>query len=151
VGRGESRHSNRPPILLDLIVMSPRPNIRALVALAVAYALTLQAILLAFGASLGAQAGELGGLPICSSLHSGLASGLASGLGSEHSAPLGHAGDCPGTCLGCCCGPPACHFPGPAMTYAPALAPIIIVDFVAMPPIPVGPRAAHRSRAPPSA
>ncbi len=120
---------------------------RALAALAAAYAIALQAILLAFGASLGSQAVELGRLPICSGLHSG----LALGPGSKHSAPLGHAGGCPGTCLGCCCGPPACHFPGPAMTYVPAPPPTIFLDFVAMPPIPMGMYAAHRSRAPPLA
>lgn len=149
MGRRESRHSKRPPILLHMTIMPPLPNMRALVALAVAYALALQAILLAFGAPLGAQAGDLGGLPICSSINS--ASGHSVPKSAPNSAPLGHARVCPGACPGCCCGPLACQFPGPAMTYAPAPPPIVIVDYMAMSPIPIGMPAAHRSRAPPLA
>jgi hypothetical protein len=117
---------------------------RAFVALAVAYALALQAILLAVG-PLGVGKAEFGGLPICS----------GSGLGSGHSggpqAPLGHAGDCLGTCLGCGCGSPACHLPGPVTGYAPGAAQIIIVAFAAVPPFHVGVFAAHRTRGPPLA
>lgn len=124
--------------------MTRRHDIRALVALAAAYALALQAILLGVGAPLGAQGAEFSGLPICS----GLGSGHLAGSGS---APLGHAGDCPGACLGCCCGPPTYQFPGSAMTYAPAPAQIVIVAFATTPPFRVGMPGAHRSRAPPLA
>jgi len=124
--------------------MSLRHDMRALVALAAAYALALQAILLAVSAPLGAWGAEFGGLPICS----GLGSGHPAGSGS---APLGHTGDCPGTCLGCCCGPATCHLPGPAMTHGPAPAQIVTVTLIARPPVRVGMLAAHRSRAPPLA
>lgn len=145
MARSGSWHSNRTPIPLNLITMTLRHDMRAFVALAAAYALALQAILLAVG-PLGGSA-EFGGLPICS--------GLGSGPGSGHSrgplAPLGHAGDCVGTCLGCSCGSPACHLAGPAMTYAPGAAQIVIVAFAAAPPFHVGVFAAHRSRGPPLA
>src|SRR5579863_7932595 len=118
--------------------MTRRHNMRALVALSAAYALALQVILLAFGASMGAQATGLGGLPTCSSLASSADPGIGSGPSAanltSNSAPVGHGGGCSGPCLGCCCGPLACRIPGPAMTYAPAPARIIIIAFVAPAP-----------------
>lgn len=119
--------------------MNMRHHVRALVALAAAYALALQAILLAVGGPISARAGEIGALPICSSLTAG------------HPAPLEHTGGCPGTCLGCCCGPPLCPIPGPAMTYVPAPAHTIAVASVAAPVLVVAIPDDHRSRAPPLA
>lgn len=119
--------------------MNMRHHARALVALAAAYAVALQAILLAVGGPIIARGGEFGALPICSS------------LGAGHAAPLGHTGGCPGTCFGCCCGPPVCHFPAPAMTYAPAPAQTVAVARVATRRLLVGAARAHRSRAPPLA
>jgi hypothetical protein len=124
--------------------MSLRHDMRALVALAAAYALALQAILLAAGAPLGARGAEFGGQPICS----GLGSGHPAGSGP---APFGHTGDCPGTCLGCCCGPATCHLTGPAMIQDPAPAQTVTLALIAPPPVRVGMLAAHRSRAPPLA
>jgi len=123
------------------MTMNIRHHARALVAMAAAYAVALQAILLAVGGPVTAGAVEFGALPVCS--------GLGSGFGAGHSAPLGHGGDCPGTCLGCCCAPPLGQAPGPAMTYAPART--VAAAFVTAPPLVVGVPAAHRSRAPPLA
>lgn len=146
MARSGSWHSNRTPIPLNLITMTLRHDMRGFVALAAAYALALQAILLAVG-PLGVVKAEFGGLPICS--------GLGSGLGSGHSGgppgPLGHARDCLGTCLGCSYGSPACHLPGPVTRYAPGAAQIVIVVFAEAPPFHVGVLAAHRTRGPPLA
>ena len=118
--------------------MSMRHQARAFVALAAAYAVALQAILLAIGGPV-ADAREFAVLPICSS------------LGAGHSAPVGHAGGCLGTCLGCCCGTPVYPAPGPAMTYAPMPAQTIVVAFIATPLLLVSATGANRCRAPPLA
>ena len=116
-----------------------RHHARALIALAAAYALTLQAILLAVAEPMSAGGSEFGSLPICSS------------LGAGRSAPLRHTGACPGACLGCCCGPPVCHLAGPAVIYGLAPVQSEIVAIVASVPLVVSLAAAHRSRAPPLA
>jgi hypothetical protein len=121
--------------------MHIRHHARGLVTLAAAYAVALQAILAAVGGPITAGAGEFGALPICS--------GLGAGLGAGHATPLGHSGACPGTCFGCCCAPPPCQAPGPAVSYAPAQT--VAAAFVAAPPPVVSVPAAHRSRAPPLA
>ena len=112
-----------------------RHNLRTLVALAAAYAVALQALLLAVGGPFAGAA-----LPICSSVgpnHAG------------HSAPA-HQGDCcPGTCLGSCCGTSVCPAPGPALAYAPAPLQTVAAAFALPPPLPVRVTGAHRSRAPP--
>jgi hypothetical protein len=149
--RSRSRRSNLTSIRLRFNSMTRRHNMRALVAAAAAYALALQAILLAFGASIGTQGGGLGGPPICSGLATAVDPAVGSGRSAPDPAPLGHLGGCPGPCLGCCCCPLACRIPAPIATYAPAPAPIVSVAFAAMPPFPAGVPAAHRSRAPPLA
>jgi hypothetical protein len=119
--------------------MTTRSCSRAIVALVAAYALALQAILLAFGA-LPAGAGEFAAVPICSS------------LGTGHPAPAGHAPDCLGACLtGCCGGVPL--LPAPAMLTADASIPMPAVAAMAetAPPSYLRPARAHRSRAPPLA
>jgi len=118
-----------------------RHHARAGVALAAAYAVALQAILLAIGAP-GGGAAELAALPICST--------LGSTLGSGHSAPGGQAHDCLGG-LGCCCGTPVCPGPGPALVYAPLPLHIIASALTAPPRLLLRATGAHRSRAPPFA
>src|SRR5665213_4334230 len=84
-----------------------RRSARTLVALAAAYAVALQALLLAAGVPV-AGASEFAAVPICSS------------FGAGHSAPTGHRQDCLGACLtGCCCGAAIFPAPGLAMAYAP--------------------------------
>jgi hypothetical protein len=119
--------------------MSIRRHMRTLVALGAAYAVALQALLLAVGGPI-AGAGQFAALPICSALSS------ASGAG--HSAPAGHGHDCPG-CFGCCCGTPVCPAPAPALTYAPAFLQNVAAVLASVPLLPVRTATAHRSRAPP--
>jgi len=120
--------------------MSIRHHLRTLVALAAAYALALQAILLAVGPLAGGA--RFGALPICS--------GLGSAADAGHSSPAGHGQNCPGACLGCCCGTPVCPAPPmPALSYAPAPLETLAAALVPPPRLPVRADAAHRSRAPP--
>jgi hypothetical protein len=117
--------------------MNLRHHARTVVALAAAYAVVLQALLLAIGSPV-AGAREFAAFPLCS--------------GAGHSAPARHSGDCPGLCLGCCCGPAAGPASAPAVAYAPAA--LQIVAHAAAVPAPlvfVSVSGANRSRAPPSA
>jgi hypothetical protein len=108
-----------------------------------AYAVALQAILLAFGVP-GAGAAGLATGAICAS--------HASSVGGGSSAPAGHGQDCLDACLtGCCCGAPVLPAPGPAIAYAPALLQTIAVTFETRPILPHSAVQAHRSRAPPLA
>jgi hypothetical protein len=118
--------------------MSFASRLRAVLALATAYAVALQVILLAIAGPLGTGA-ALAGAPICSH------------FGAGGSAPAGPAGGCIGTCFGCCCGPPVCPTFAPAMTFAPALAQTIAIARMATPRLLVSAAHAHRSRAPPLA
>jgi hypothetical protein len=121
--------------------MNMRHRARAVVALAAAYAVALQAILLAIGGP-AAGAGQLAAVPICSS------------LGAGHSAPAGHgqARDCLGACLAaCCCGTPVLPGSGAAMSYAPAPQQTVAAAIEATPLSVPGTTRAHRSRAPPFA
>ena len=116
-----------------------RDSARAVVALAAAYAVALQAILLAVGNPV-AGAAEFAAVPICSS------------LGAGHSKPGGHSQDCLGACLtGCCSGNPFCPAPGPALAYPPAPLQAIAVMPEAVSLSHVNATRAHRSRAPPLA
>jgi len=114
---------------------------RAGVALAAAYAVALQTMLLAIGAPAGGPA-QLAALPICSVLGSAPA--------SRHSAPGGQAHDCLGACLGCC-GIPVCPTSGSALNYAPSALHVVAAMLTAPLPLPLAPTGAHRSRAPPFA
>jgi hypothetical protein len=115
--------------------MSLRHHARTVVALAAAYAVVLQTLLLAIGSPV-AGTREFAAFPLCS--------------GPGHSAPARHSGDCPGPCLGCCCGPAA--GPAPAMAYAPAALQIVAAAVPAAPALVfVSVCGANRSRAPPSA
>lgn len=119
--------------------MSMRQSARTLVALAAAYAVALQALLLAVGVPV-TGASEFAAVPICSS------------FGAGHSAPAGHTQDCLGACLtGCCCGAAVFPAPGLAMAYAP----VPLLRIAAAPEIAPTSRfsaaRANRSRAPPLA
>src|ERR1700691_3316569 len=111
-----------------------RHHVRTLVALAAAYAVALQALLLAVGGPFAGVA-KFTALPICS--------------GAGHSAPANRGDCCPGLCLGCCCGPPICPARGPALPYAPAPQQAVAATFATPPRLPVRATGAHRSRAPP--
>lgn len=120
------------------MLMRLRIYARAIVALAAAYALALQAVLLAFGDPV-AGAMRVAALPICAS------------LGAGHSAPAGHGNDCLVACLaGCCCGAPVMPVPGAAASYAPQQGETLAAVLATTPILPFGATAAHRSRAPPS-
>jgi hypothetical protein len=109
------------------------------VALAAAYALALQANLLAIGAPLPG-AGEFAAVPVCSA------------LGTGHPAPPGHGPDCLGACLtGCCGGAPLCPVPAMAATYAPLPLQSPAVTAEAAPVSYLQAARAHRCRAPPLA
>jgi len=110
-----------------------------MVALAAAYALALQAVLLAIGGPI-AGATEFAALPICSS------------LGAGHSAPADGGHDCLGACLaGCSCGSAAAPAPAPGVAYWPAPGQSIAAAFAAIRILPFGAAGANRSRAPPAA
>jgi hypothetical protein len=126
--------------------MKLQPRARTGIALIAAYAVALQALLLAVVVpSAGMVTGGLPGLagaaalPLCAS-------------SANHSSPAGHAPDCLDACLtGCCCGAPLVPTPGTAAFFAAAPARIM------KPTLAVGKLAAvrvnnaHRSRAPPLA
>ena len=113
-----------------------------MVALAAAYALALQAILLA-AAIVPAAARDVAATPLCGSFAHG------------RSAPAGHARDCLGDCLGTCLSGGCC---GAAPSAGSASLPVHAAEFDAPTPASVltparRPRSdrAHRSRAPPAA
>jgi len=119
--------------------MSLRHHARAGLALAAAYAVALQAILLAFGVPI-AGAGGVSAFPVCAAA-------------AGHSAPAGHGQDCLEACLtGCCSG---AVFVGPApagaMVYAPTPAQTMAPALGARPHLAARITNAHRSRAPPAA
>jgi hypothetical protein len=122
--------------------MNVRYHARAAAALAAAYVVALQAILLAFSAP---GAGAVAALSICASAVPG------------HSAPIGHAPiehgqDCLDACLtGCCCGAPILPAPTGAAGYVPAPLYTLAAAHNASAPFFASPTNAHRSRAPPVA
>jgi hypothetical protein len=119
--------------------MSMRHHARALVALTAAYAVALQAILLAVGGP-AAGAAQFAALPICST------------LGAGHGAPAGHGNDCRGACLaGCCHGATVLPGPEPAIVRAPMPQQSIIARIVPPPLLLRSATGAHRCRAPPLA
>jgi hypothetical protein len=124
--------------------MSLRHHARVGIALAAAYAVALQAILLAVSVPVGAALGTAA-LPICSAVGSHPAP-------AGHSAPAGHGQDCLEACLtGCCSGAPVCPAPAGAMIYAPILAQTMAPPPDTRPDLAERVGNAHRSRAPPIA
>jgi hypothetical protein len=75
--------------------MSAWRKTRTIVALAAAYAVAAQSILLAVGGPIGG-ATDLAAASLCS----------ASQVGGPHPAPGGKEHDCPAACAACCCGAP---------------------------------------------
>jgi hypothetical protein len=116
--------------------MSLRRHARVGIALAAAYAVALQAVLLAFGVP---GAGGVAAVPICSAA-------------AGHSAPAGQSQDCLDACLtGCCSGAPICPTPAAIAICTPAPAQMLAAA-PEIEPLPAARVAnAHRSRAPPSA
>jgi hypothetical protein len=121
--------------------MKLQPRARAGIALTAAYAVALQALLLAFIAPSADLAGTAA-LSICAS--------------SSHSAPsgpgqAGHGRDCLDACLtGCCCVAPLLPRPARAVRYAPKPLQTLATRFEPQAPVVVGRATAHRSRAPPA-
>jgi len=118
--------------------MRLRRTARTILALVAAYAVALEAILLAIGGPLAA-AGDLASRQICSSVNSN----------SSGPMPAGHGYDCLAACIACCCGAQGPTGPATAITYAPKPAGkvTVAVDVAAAPGL--GAMRAHRSRAPP--
>src|SRR5215469_10565707 len=87
-----------------------QPRARIAIALIAAYAVALQALLLAVVAP---TAGAAGVVPICASVGD-----RAAALGGDGQA--GHGQDCLDACLnGCCCGAPLLPAPPRALYFAP--------------------------------
>ncbi len=117
--------------------MSLRHHARAGIALAAAYAVALQAILLAVSVPVAAAGTAV--LPICSAV-------------SGHSAPANHGQDCLDACLtGCCSGAPVCPSPADAVVTAPVVAQTMAPALGISPHLAERVDNAHRSRAPPAA
>jgi|GEM_PF-6113497 len=119
--------------------MSFGRRLNAVLALAAAYAVAVQVVLVAVAGPL-ATGVAFAGQPLCSHFGAG---------GSTP--PAGHAGVCIGVCFGCCCGPSICPTPTPEMTYAPVPAQAIALARVVAPHVVVRILDAHRCRAPPTA
>src|SRR5579863_10446239 len=100
--------------------MSLASRLRAVLALATAYAVALQVILLTVTGPLATGA-TFAARPICSH------------FGAGGSAPAGQADGCVGACFGCCCGPPIGPTSAPAMTYTPAPTQTVAVARVTAP------------------
>jgi hypothetical protein len=120
--------------------MRIRHSARAAVALAAAYAVALQTILLVFGGPV-AGAANFATQPICS--HFG---------DSSSAPPAGPGHDCLTACLtGCCCGAVAVPPPGVGGIFAPIPVQRVGAAVAAAPTVQLSATGAHRSRAPPPA
>jgi hypothetical protein len=119
--------------------MKLQPHARAGIALIAAYAVALQALLLAVIVPSAGRSAEISALSICAS-------------SANHSIPAGHGQDCLDACLtGCCCGAPLVPMPGAAAFFMPAPARIITSMPAVGRLVAVRIANAHRSRAPPRA
>ena len=121
-------------------MMISRRQASAFVALAAAYAVVLQAVLLA----------------ICGSLAEGQAFGAASLCtpsqgGERKPAPAGHGEDCLSACLACYCGMAATPAPGQAKADPRGSVRDIVPPTLMAVAAPLRTDWAHRSRGPPSA
>ncbi|HUC48301.1 MAG TPA: hypothetical protein VMA30_02885 [Xanthobacteraceae bacterium] len=121
--------------------MKLQPRARAGIALAAAYAVALQALLLAVTAPAAGLAGAAA-LPICTNTHSSPA-----GNGQT-----GHGQDCLDACLtGCCCGTPLLPTPPHLLDAASKPLQTLAAPRGAAVPVLIRFAKAHRSRAPPVA
>jgi hypothetical protein len=118
--------------------MSSARKRRAIVALAAAYALVLQAMMLAVG-------GSMGGAP---AVAAGLMCWHRDGA-APHQAPAGPGDCCSASCLACCGGTPAMPTPTLAIIGERRLAEKIGVKFAIAASVLPAVACAHRSRAPP--
>jgi hypothetical protein len=122
--------------------MSLRRKTRAIVAVAAAYAVALQATFLALG---GLAAGPMD--PRASFGASSLC--LSSRSATPHPAPGGHEHDCSAICAACCCSAPVASASAPAIAYEKVPAGLIAAAGVIVPTWRFYADRAHRSRAPP--
>jgi hypothetical protein len=121
--------------------MKLQPRARVGLALTAAYAVALQALLLAFIAPAAALAGTAV-VPLCASSHS-----TSGGPGQT-----GHGQDCLDACLtGCCSAAPLLPKPARALLYAPKPLQTLTAGLEAQELVVAGHAKAHRSRAPPTA
>jgi hypothetical protein len=121
--------------------MKMQPRTRTGIALIAAYAVALQALLLAVMASSAGVASATGiaALPLCAST-------------SNHSTPSGHGQDCLDACLtACCCGAPLMPAAPRALYSAPKPLQALAVALNVGTPVLIRAAKAHRSRAPPAA
>src|ERR1700733_11338286 len=124
--------------------MNLRHHARAGTALAAAYAVALQAVLLAVGAPIAGATG-IAAIPICA--HAAADHSIPPG----HSTPAGHGQDCLDACLtGCCGAVPVCPAPLGAAIYAPAVAQAMVPALDVSQHLAGRVSHAHRSRAPPT-
>ncbi len=125
--------------------MSSRRHTRTGIALAAAYAVALQTVLLAFGVP---SAGGVAAVPLCSA-----AAGHSAPAGQSQGDSRGHSQDCLTACLtGCCSSAPICPMPAAATIYVPAPAQQMLTVASDVEPLCAARAAnAHRSRAPPRA
>jgi hypothetical protein len=123
-----------------------QPRARAGVALIAAYALAMQALLLAVIASSAGVAGAAA-LPICASAG---AHPIPADDGQAGGGQAGHGQDCLDACLtGCCCGAPLQPLPPHALASPPQPLQALAAARDGSPPVPTRAAKAHRSRAPP--
>jgi hypothetical protein len=140
---GSLCHSKTAQNVLKVLPMD-RPHAgRTIVALAAAYAVALQAILIVFAGPVAGTA--LADQPICSSV--GLGGAGKTPAGGD--GPAGRTHDCLAACTaGCCAAAGGPQTTATAATAAPRSAPVVAVHRVA-PPSAQTVTGAHRSRAPP--
>ncbi|HEY2527382.1 MAG TPA: hypothetical protein VGJ20_05425 [Xanthobacteraceae bacterium] len=113
-------------------------NLRTTLTVAAAYAVALQATLLA-AVGPAADASGLAAAPICA----------PPGPAEHYPTPVRHGHDCLAACLACCCGAPTAEASAAAIVYAPRSLepmagmgePVVILRLFTS--------RAHRSRAPP--
>jgi hypothetical protein len=126
--------------------MNLQPRARSGIALLAAYAVAMQALLLAAIASSAGVAGAA--LPICSS---STTHPLPAGGGQADRGQAGHGQDCLDACLtGCCCGAPLLPLPPHALYSPPKPLQTLAAAVEGSALVPIRVAKAHRSRAPPA-
>jgi hypothetical protein len=122
--------------------MSALRKTRAIVALAAAYAVAAQAILLAVGVPVGGTT-DFATSSLCSAAQAGVPHPAPGGKDKDH--------DCPAACAACCCGAPV--VPPSAAAAVVSYAQVVADSIADVPTNTATPRfnldPAHRSRAPP--
>jgi hypothetical protein len=122
--------------------MSAWRKTRSIVALAVAYTVAVQAVLLAVGGPMGG-ATDFAASSLCSASQAGVPHPAPGGKDKDH--------DCPAACAACCCGAPV--VPPSAAAAVVSYAQVVAGSIADVPTNTATPRfnldRAHRSRAPP--